>query len=264
MIKVMMMIKTHVKLHEHNHPEQKLTIMDPNPPWLKEGYQRNHGSCSEQFATSFATMMSTHCAHNAPPTQASNGLCPDEGPASAHDIGPFRREMCSSDWHQCPLHRPDAKSLVIANSVLLSASSACISGVRAAMPDKRVAWSRLLLGFFERRQKAGARLWLMSPSFLPNHRAPNSLFSCAQAPILMCSGTYSHVPKSQLCPGLPFAFCTCFSVVPTGWFFSLVPPLKFPSIEKLIYARLGVSRTIYVNVDSPNLGFPQRWKKREI
>ena len=26
--------------------------------------------------------------------------------------------------------------------------------------------------------------------------------------------------------------------------------------EKLILARLGVSRTIYVNVDSPNLGFP--------
>ena len=53
-------------------------------------------------------------------------------------------------------------------------------------------------------------------------------------------------------------------ITDTRWFFSLVPPLKFPSIEKLIYARLGVSRTIYVNVDSPNLGFPQRWKKREI
>ena len=33
--------------------------------------------------------------------------------------------------------------------------------------------------------------------------------------------------------------------------FSLVP-----SIKKLINARLGVSRPIYVNVDSPNLGFP--------
>ena len=31
-------------------------------------------------------------------------------------------------------------------------------------------------------------------------------------------------------------------------------PLK--STEKLIWARLGVSRPIYVNVDSPNLGFP--------
>ena len=42
----------------------------------------------------------------------------------------------------------------------------------------------------------------------------------------------------------------------TGWLFSLVPPLKGLSTEKLIWARLGVSRTIYVNVDSPNLGFP--------
>ena len=33
------------------------------------------------------------------------------------------------------------------------------------------------------------------------------------------------------------------------------PPLKVPSTKKLIQARLGVSRTIYVNVDSPNLGF---------
>ena len=31
------------------------------------------------------------------------------------------------------------------------------------------------------------------------------------------------------------------------------PPLK--STKKLISARLGVSRTIYVNVDTPNLGF---------
>ena len=33
-------------------------------------------------------------------------------------------------------------------------------------------------------------------------------------------------------------------------------PLRVPSIKKLILARLGVSRPIYVNVDSPNLGFP--------
>ena len=38
-------------------------------------------------------------------------------------------------------------------------------------------------------------------------------------------------------------------------FFITVPPLKYQSTEKLILARLGVSRTIYVNVDSPNLGF---------
>ena len=37
--------------------------------------------------------------------------------------------------------------------------------------------------------------------------------------------------------------------------FSLVPPLKVPSTNKLIYARLGVSWPTYVNVDSPNLGF---------
>ena len=35
-----------------------------------------------------------------------------------------------------------------------------------------------------------------------------------------------------------------------------VPPLKVLSTKKLIWARLGVSRPIYVNVDSPNLGFP--------
>ena len=39
-------------------------------------------------------------------------------------------------------------------------------------------------------------------------------------------------------------------------FFSLVSPLKVLSTNKLIKARLGVSRPIYVNVDSPNLGFP--------
>ena len=42
----------------------------------------------------------------------------------------------------------------------------------------------------------------------------------------------------------------------TGCFFSsLVPPLKVQSTKKLIKARLGVSKTIYVNVDTPNLGF---------
>ena len=39
-------------------------------------------------------------------------------------------------------------------------------------------------------------------------------------------------------------------------FFITVPPLKYQSTEKLILARLGVSRPIYVNEDSPNLGFP--------
>ena len=39
-------------------------------------------------------------------------------------------------------------------------------------------------------------------------------------------------------------------------FFKLGLSLKIQSTKKLIYAGLGVSRTIYVNVDSPNLGFP--------
>ena len=43
-------------------------------------------------------------------------------------------------------------------------------------------------------------------------------------------------------------------------FFTLGLPLKVQSTNKLIGARLGpnlgVSRTIYVNVDSPNLGVP--------
>ena len=54
----------------------------------------------------------------------------------------------------------------------------------------------------------------------------------------------------------------------TGWLFTLGLPLKVLSTEKLILARLGVSRTIYVNVHSPNLGFPYfnflgeaQWKK---
>ena len=48
-------------------------------------------------------------------------------------------------------------------------------------------------------------------------------------------------------------------------------PLKVPSTKKLIQARLGVSRTIYVNVDSPDPGFPYfnflggyQWKKHPV
>ena len=40
-----------------------------------------------------------------------------------------------------------------------------------------------------------------------------------------------------------------------GVFFFTGTPLKVPSTNKLIWARLGVSRPIYVNVDSANLGF---------
>ena len=41
-----------------------------------------------------------------------------------------------------------------------------------------------------------------------------------------------------------------------GDFFTGTPPLKVLITEKFIKARLGVSRTIYVNLDSPLLGFP--------
>ena len=42
----------------------------------------------------------------------------------------------------------------------------------------------------------------------------------------------------------------------TGCFVFTGTPLKVLSTKKLIWARLGVSRPIYVNVDSSNLGFP--------
>ena len=57
--------------------------------------------------------------------------------------------------------------------------------------------------------------------------------------------------SEAMLPGTHF-----FKVLYRVFFFSLVPPQKVLSTEKLIQARLGVSWTIYVNVDSPNLGFP--------
>ena len=133
MIKVMMMTKTDVNLHVHNHLKQKLTIMDPNPPWLKEGYQRNHGSCSEQFATSFATMMSTHCAHNAPPTQPSNGLSLPLRMILDHSAGKCVHQIDISV--RC-IDEMQKGSLL---QIQFYCQPLCISGVRAAMPDKRVA-----------------------------------------------------------------------------------------------------------------------------
>ena len=41
-----------------------------------------------------------------------------------------------------------------------------------------------------------------------------------------------------------------------GGFFFTGPPSKMSKYRELILVRLGVSRTIYVNVDSPNLGSP--------
>ena len=54
--------------------------------------------------------------------------------------------------------------------------------------------------------------------------------------------------------------CTChlvfvLSVVPMYRVVFLTGPPLVLSTKKLIKARLGVSRTIYVNLDSPNLGF---------
>ena len=48
----------------------------------------------------------------------------------------------------------------------------------------------------------------------------------------------------------PFAKYNIQGVFLTG------TPLKVLNTNKLIWARLGVSRPIYVNVDSPNLGIP--------
>ena len=66
---------------------------------------------------------------------------------------------------------------------------------------------------------------------------------------LLCVYSFliSTVRCSYLCSKVPQL---------TGCFFTLGLPLKVPSTKKLIQARLGVSGTIYVNVDSPNLGFP--------
>ena len=41
-----------------------------------------------------------------------------------------------------------------------------------------------------------------------------------------------------------------------GVFFTLGLPQNVQKTTKLIWARLGVSRTIYVNVDSPSPGLP--------
>ena len=46
---------------------------------------------------------------------------------------------------------------------------------------------------------------------------------------------------------------TAFAIL--AMFFTLGLPLKVLSTKKLIKARLGEYRTIYINVDTPNLGF---------
>ena len=64
--------------------------------------------------------------------------------------------------------------------------------------------------------------------------------------------TGCSLSMNQCAGGKPSMVCIYIHAV----FYVTVAPLKVLSIEKLISARLGVSRTIYVHVDSPNLGFP--------
>ena len=51
-------------------------------------------------------------------------------------------------------------------------------------------------------------------------------------------------------------FVIVFRISCTVCFLWLVPSLNVLGTEKFICARLGVSRTIYVNVDTPSLAFP--------
>ena len=62
----------------------------------------------------------------------------------------------------------------------------------------------------------------------------------------------------------------CSLMIQGVFFFTGTPP-KISKYKKLISASLGVSRPIYVNVDSPNLGFPYfyllgeaQWKKHTL
>ena len=82
-------------------------------------------------------------------------------------------------------------------------------------------------------------------------------------PALLCRRRWTRTFHPLL--GLKYIQCACMI---QGIHISLVPPLKVQGTKKLIWARLGVSRPIYVNVDSPNLGFQYfnfwggyQWKK---
>ena len=68
-------------------------------------------------------------------------------------------------------------------------------------------------------------------------------------------GSISHGEDYELTTCCSFSVEQC-NFIYTGCFFTQGLPLKVQSTKKLIWARLGVSRTLYVNVDSPNLGFP--------
>ena len=145
-------------------------------------------------------------------------------PNSLHDIEPFQRGMCSSDWHQCPLHRQHAKMQEIANSVLLGSvrvhlSLSSTSSQRCqinGLPDLVYYWASLKGG---KKRAPDFDWWVPLSSQITAHPTPYShvpklLFSCAQVPILMCPSSYSHVPTFLFsCAEIPFvpkfAFCLC-------------------------------------------------------
>ena len=118
-------------------------------------------------------------------------------PNSLHDIEPFQRGMCSSDWHQCPLHRQHAKMREIANSVLLgslrvhlSLSCWCSTSSQRCringLPDLVYYWASLKGG---KKRALDFDWWVPLSSQITVHPSPNSqvprlLFSCAWPPIL--------------------------------------------------------------------------------
>ena len=94
--------------------------------------------------------------------------------------------------------------------------------------------------------------WVLSMGFVCNYVCVVSSFLRYLRPYLWeltgAPNTGNKAPRGKFCNSLHI-------VSYTGCFFPLGLPLKCLSTEKLIYARLGVSRTIYVNVDSPHLVF---------
>ena len=86
--------------------------------------------------------------------------------------------------------------------------------------------------------------------------SPPPYTSCLWPSKLSFTGvTVSQGPDIHMSHTMPGVTIYYFDWVLQG-VFSLGLPLKCLSTEKLILASLGVSRRIYVNVDSPNLGFP--------
>ena len=87
--------------------------------------------------------------------------------------------MCSSDWHQCPLHRQHAKMQEIANSVLLgsvrvhlSLSSTSSQRCRInGLPDLVYYWASLKGG---KKRALDFDWWVPLSSQITVHPSPNS------------------------------------------------------------------------------------------